>query len=131
MARLTYAKYKLLSAKQVVEQEFNKLIAAAEDVINVETLRHYQFNDFDSDVVWRQEAYLMAIAKQVDYFSEVGATSLEAINARPQSISLGRTSISYGASQSAAKENRVASLLCDGARSSLSGTGLLFRGVKR
>ena len=130
MPKLSYTKYKTMSARQIEEKEFNRLIAAAEEVINIATMRHYQFNDFAGDFEWRKEAYLMAIAQQVDYFSEIGATSLEAINARPQSISLGRTSISYGSSQSLVKEGQATSLLCHGAENSLVGTGLLYRGVK-
>lgn len=130
MAMLTYEKYSELSAVGMQPADFDRYIGSAENVISVVTRRFYEFNDFASDAEWRRNAYLRAIVEQVDYFGEMGATSMEAIKAQPQSVTIGRTSISKGSKGSAGvQEDR--SLLSFGSELALQGTGLLYRGSRR
>lgn len=130
MAMLTYARYKELSAVQLEETDFDRYIKPAESIISVVTRRFYEFNEFETDPEWRKQAYLQAITEQVDFFGEMGAVSMEAIQAQPQSITIGRTTISKGVKGSVGvQEDR--SLLSYGSELALQGTGLLYRGARR
>lgn len=129
MSKLTYSKYMEMSARQISEAEFQDLVSSAEHVISVVTRRYYEWNPFDEEVEWKREAYLRAIVEQVDYFAEAGSTSLEAINSQPQSISIGRTSISKGSRTSSTGKEEKKSLLSYGSQLALYGTGLMYRGV--
>ena len=129
MSKLAYDKYMEMSARQISEAEFEDLVSSAEHIISVVTDRYYEWNPFDEEVEWKREAYLRAIVEQVDYFSEAGATSYEAINSQPQSISIGRTSISKGSRTSSTGKEEKKSLLSYGSQLALYGTGLMYRGV--
>lgn len=130
MAMLTYTKYKELSAVKMIEADFDRYINSAEDIISVVTRRFYEFNDFTTDAEWRKKAYLRAITEQVDFFGDMGAVTMEAIQAQPQSITIGRTTISKGVKGSVGvQEDR--SLLSFGSELALQGTGLLYRGARR
>jgi len=130
MAYLTFEEYKDRSMDPVTEEEFNKLLIQAQNVIDVATRRFYLFNNFEADHDWRKDAVKTATTYQIDYFNEVGGTTHESLNQRPQSWSAGRTNVtnSSGRIRTGAEEKK--SLLAVETQSALLGTGLLYRGVR-
>lgn len=130
MAYLDYMEYLGIAINPIEEEKFKKLNKRATSIINVATRHFYQWNDFESDHEWRKQAVKEATAYQVEFFDEAGATTHEALNNNPQSVSLGRTTINKGSRQgSVTSEDK--SLLSIEAENALLGTGLLFRGVAR
>lgn len=125
MPYLTYEEFQFWGTATVLEEDFQILLSKASDVLDNVTRSFYRFNDINMDVPFRRERFKKAVVAQIDYFSDMGATSghqLAAIN----TITLGRTQISGGAQGTQTPStNRVASevymLLYD--------TGLLYRGV--
>lgn len=125
---LTYGEYTQLSIDPVDESEFDKLLKRAIITLNVVTRHFYNFIDFEEDYDFRKTQVKAALAFQVDYFNEVGATTFEGMNRTPQSVSLGRTTITQSSSR-VADNNRVISIIPQEAINALQGTGLLSRGV--
>lgn len=125
---LTFEEYKDISSNPMTTTDFEKYIKSAVSTINMVTRYFYDFNNFEDDVPFRKKQVKLAIACQVDYFSEMGATTHEALNNKPQSISLGRTTITQSTSRNA-DNNRTVSTLSHEALQALHGTGLLNRGV--
>lgn len=125
---LTYGEYTQLSIDPVDESEFDKLLKRAITTLNVVTRHFYNFIDFEEDYDFRKAQVKAALAFQVDYFNEVGATTFEGMNRTPQSVSLGRTTITQSSSR-VANNNRVISIIPQEAINALQGTGLLSRGV--
>lgn len=125
---LTYGEYTQLSIDPVDESEFDKLLKRAIITLNVVTRHFYNFIDFEEDYDFRKAQVKVALAFQVDYFNEVGATTFEGMNRTPQSVSLGRTTITQSSSR-VADNNRVISIIPQEAINALQGTGLLSRGV--
>ncbi len=129
MKYLNHAEYKEISSNPIPSEQFDKLIGPAERVVNNAVRRFYYFNDFEKDADWRKEAYREAIAHQVDYYAEMGATTFEGLNNMPQSVQLGRTMISQTSRFNAGGQNEKRSLLSVESEMALVGTGLLSRGV--
>lgn len=126
--KLTYEEYESISVNPVDAIKFDALSTRAIQIIDIYTRYYYSFVAFETDHDWRKAQVKAAIAFQVDYFSEMGKTSYEGINSAPQSVSLGRTSITQSSSR--ASESSVnKSMLAYEAQLALSGTGLLARGV--
>lgn len=126
--KLTYEEYESISVNPVDAIKFDALSTRAIQIIDIYTRHYYSFVAFETDHDWRKAQVKAAIAFQVDYFSEMGKTSYEGINSAPQSVSLGRTSITQSSSR--ASESSVnKSMLAYEAQLALSGTGLLARGV--
>lgn len=125
MEYLTYQELKDFGIADVEEEAFNQLLPKATDVIHQETRRFYQFADINEDVEWRRTAFKKAIAAQVEYFYETGATTSNAINS-PSQVTIGRTTV--GARQSG-NDHQPKSIVSQDALMHLSMTGLLYRGV--
>lgn len=125
---LTYGEYTQLSINPVEEPEFDKLLKRAITTLNVVTRHFYNFIDFEEDYDFRKVQVKAALAFQIDYFNEVGATTFGGMNRTPQSVSLGRTTITQSSSR-VADNNRVISIIPQEAINALQGTGLLSRGV--
>lgn len=126
---LTFVEYNELIGESVDEARFTELIGKAEQVIDSVTRHFYQFHDLETDIEFRKKQVKLAIAYQVQYFDEVGATTSEGITSRPQSVSLGRTSISSDSRQGVTTQQGNQSIVCEDAYNALHLTGLLNRGV--
>jgi len=95
MAYLTYDEYIQLGFAEIEKTEFDRLLPKASDVINSVTRDFYVFNDIDDDVEFRRERFKKAIAAQIEYFHDMGATSSHGLN-EPSTVTIGRTTVSRG-----------------------------------
>ena len=125
---LTYEEYKNIIGGELTEDDFNKLLPKAKITIGNYTRNFYKFTEFESDHDYRKSQVKAALAFQVDYFKEMGVTSHEGMNKSPQSVSLGRTSITQSSSR-VADNNRSIAVISHESVMALQGTGLLNRGV--
>ena len=130
MPYLTYEEYKKFGFTEIDESEFNRLLRRASDVVDGITEHFYKFNNISDDVPFRQEQFKKAVGAQIEYFHEVGATTFEGINKTPQSFSVGRTSVSNASRYNPSGKNESKSMVAEEVYFHLSGTGLLFRGVR-
>lgn len=112
--------------ESITEEEFNKLLPKASDVLDDLTNDFYQFKDLESDLEWRKTKFKKAVACQIEFFHEVGSTTSEGIN-DPQSVSIGRTTMSNGRSDSS---NDSKSRVSKDVFTYLRTTGLLYRGLE-
>ena len=129
MAYLTYMDYEALGLSNLTASEFNDLIGKASFVLDSQTRDFYQFTDLESDMPYRKQKFKMAVALQVEYMHQSSATSTYEANT-PQSWSIGRTSVSEASRYSNTGRNEAPSVICEDAILALSGSGLLFRGVR-
>lgn len=128
---LTLDEYKQLVDEdtQLTPKEFKKLLRKASALFDVHTRRFYQRNELTSDLPMRRDAFKLAIAYQIEYMEEVEATTTYGMQ-EPDSWSIGRMSVTTSA-RSASGQTKEASILCHDSIVALSGTGLLYRGVRR
>lgn len=124
MPYLTYEDYQFWGTASVDEQNFPKLLQKASDVVDSVTRSFYQFNDIEQDAPFRREQFKKAVAAQVDYFADSGATNAHGLNS-PLSVSIGRTQISNGATN----QNKLNTIVSDDVYMYLKDTGLLYRGI--
>lgn len=125
MEYLTYQDLKDFGIIEIEEDTFNHILPKATDVIMHVTRHFYRHADMNEDVEWRRTAFKKAIAAQVEYFYETGATTSNAINS-PSQVTIGRTTV--GARQSG-NDHQPKSIVSRDALMHLSMTGLLYRGV--
>ncbi|MEK0285921.1 hypothetical protein [Caldifermentibacillus hisashii] len=126
MPYLTYEEYNQLGFADMEEAEFNKLLPKASDVLDSVTRFFYCENDLESDVPIRKEQFKKAVAAQVEYFHETGATTSYGMN-EPSTVTIGRTTLSEGSrnSQTAPRND----LISEDVYFYLRDTGLLYRGL--
>ena len=130
MAYLTLEEYEEFSLNDgVTEEEFNKLLPRASSLLDIQTHNFYVFNDLEDDKVdFRKSRFKQALVAQIDYFKESGATTHYELNKAPQAFSAGRTSVTNVSGRSI--EVKSKSLVAEEVYLLLSGTGLLYRGVR-
>ena len=117
-----------LGFSELDEAEFDKLIKKAGDAVDSITRYFYKFNDIDDDVPFRRNQFKKAVACQVSYFNDMGATSTHELN-EPGSVQIGRTSISQGSRNSSGASEKTNSIIADDVYMYLRYTGLLYRGL--
>lgn len=130
MPYLTHGEYMAMETFASVRlDEFPKLLNVASDVIDNITNHYYEAYPIEEDLnVFRKNQFLKAVACQIGYLKEVGASSTNGVNNNPQSVSIGRTTVSKGNSTSAQVSK---SLLTNDAVNYLYPTGLLYSGRGR
>lgn len=128
MPYLTYEEYKELGFADIDETEFDKLIKRAGDAVDSITRFFYKFNDIDCDVPFRRGQFKKAVACQVEYFHEMGATNSHGLN-EPGHIQIGRTSMSKGSRNSSGTDEKKNNVVSDDVYMYLRHTGLLYRGL--
>lgn len=111
------------------QETYYKLQAKASDVLKRVTMNFYVHNDFENDHPQRKEAYVKALAAQIEYFYETGSTTTEGLNSAPQTQQIGRTALSHASKFNPGGENEKKSVVCEDVYLYLSGTGLLGRGI--
>lgn len=126
MAYLTYQEYTDFGFTEIDEEEFNRLLPKASDVIDGITRSFYRFNDMEKDVSWRREQFKKAVAAQIEYFYEMGATNTHGLN-EPASVTIGRTTVNI---RNNAQKDTQNGLICPDVFLYLKDTGLLYAGVK-
>ena len=127
MSYLTYQEYIDFGFTEIDEQEFNRLLPKASDVVDGVTRSFYKFNDINDDVPFRREQFKKAIASQIQYFHDMGGTSSHELN-EAQTVTIGRTTISTN-SRNSSQEKQKNKLISDDVFMYLRHTGLLYRGV--
>lgn len=129
MAYLTLEEYNAFGYTKLESDTFDELISKASDFLDSQTRDFYHYNDLETDIEYRKTKFKKAVALQVEYMYQSGATSTYDANT-PQSWSIGRTSVSESSRYSNTGRNEAPSIICEDAILMLSGTGLLFRGVR-
>lgn len=124
MPYLTYEEYKEFGFSEIDETEFNQLLPRASDVLDSVTRYFYKQNELDKDIEFRKVQFKKALAIQIEYFHDIGATTSHGIN-NPLSVQIGRTQVSQGVANQQ-KSNNVVS---EDVYMYLQGTGLLYRGI--
>lgn len=127
MAYLTFEEFEEISQIELTQEEFDKLLPKASDLLDYITSYYYVQNDIDQSNNWIASQFRKALAAQIEYFNEVGSTSFESINNKPQSFSAGRTSVTQSHRNS--NQQITKELVAGEVYIYLSGTGLLFGGV--
>lgn len=112
------------------EKKFKEFLQTASDRMDIETNYFYQFNDFESDMNFRKTQFKKAVACQIGYMIDLGATTTEGMNKTPQSFSIGRTTINNPSRYNPSGENESKSLISDDALDYLRSTGLMYKGVR-
>ena len=126
MAYLTYEEYLGMGFTEIEEGEFDRLLKRASDVIDSITRSFYRFNDMEKDVSWRREQFKKAVAAQIEYFHEMGATNTHGLN-EPTSVTIGRTTVN---TRNNAQKDTQNGLICPDVFLYLKDTGLLYAGVR-
>ena len=126
MAYLTYQEYIDFGFAEIDEENFNRLLPKASDVIDGITRSFYRFNDMEKDVAWRREQFKKAVAAQIEYFYEMGATNTHGLN-EPTSVTIGRTTIN---TRNNTQKDAQNGLICPEVFLYLKDTGLLYAGIR-
>lgn len=124
MPYLTYDEYISFGFPELDQTEFDKLLKKAEDVLDSVTRSFYRFHDLETDIPFRRDKFKKALACQIEYFHDIGATSTHEINS-PLSVQIGRTQISTGE----ANQKKTHTIVAPDVFLYLSDTGLLYRGI--
>lgn len=128
MPYLTYDEYKDFGFTEIEENEFNKLIKKASDVLDSVTRFFYKQNVLEDDVEFRKKQFKKALAAQIEYFHDTGVTSSHELN-EPGSVTIGRTTVSKSSRNSSEANEKQNSLVSEDVLMYLRGTGLLYRGI--
>ena len=122
MAYLTLEEFQEISSIELTQEDFDKLLPKASDLLDYITSHRYVGSNN-----WVASQFKKALVAQIEYFNEIGGTSYESMNNKPQSFSVGRTSVSQHHRNSNQQTTRE--LVAEEVYIHLSGTGLLFGGV--
>lgn len=125
IAYLTENEFEKLGFDEV--ENFEKLRARAELVINMFIRNLYDFVDFEKELEYRKKAVKLATAFQIAYLDSSGIMTADEKQS-VSSVSLGRTSISYKNTSKASTEGIRYNLSLD-ALNALKGAGYGYRGV--
>ena len=101
------------------------LLYKAADVLLYVTNHFYMKNDFETDDETRKNAYLKALACQIEYFYETGETTTTGLNSTPQVMDLGRTKVSMMAHVTEDGKTLKKPIVCPDLHLYLEPTGLL------
>lgn len=126
MPYLTHTEYNDLDFTEIDETEFNRLIGKASDALDGATRNFYVFNSLENDGTFRKKQFKKAVACQVEYFHEMGASSSHGLN-EPSTVQIGRTSMSTGSKGSQQAPSN--SIVSKDVYMYLEFTGLLYRGI--
>lgn len=126
MAYLTFPEYQKFGYQEVTEDDFNRLVVRASDVIDIRTRNFYRFHDLESDIEFRKNQFKKAIALQIERMAILGAVSTAEIDS-PTNWSLDGVSVTNGGS--GASGDNATSIISDDTLELLSMTGLLYRGT--
>lgn len=128
MPYLTFGEYSDLGFTELEETEFKKLVNKASDVLDSVTRFFYKQNVLEDDVKFRKEQFKKAVACQIEYFHEMGATTTQGIN-EPSTVTIGRTTVSNSSRNSNNSDQKQNSIVSDDVYMYLQGTGLLYKGL--
>ena len=99
MSYLTQKEFVDLGFDAVSESDFKKLSKRAKIAIDLYTQGIYQrYIDFDNEIDYRKQAVKLAMGFQIAYLDSSGLMTADD-KQTAKSVSIGRTSISYGSQQ--------------------------------
>lgn len=127
MPHLTYEEYNEYGFTELEKAEFDRLANRASDVLDHVTRNFYVFNSLDDDIEFRRTKFKKAVACQVEYFHEMGATTTHGLK-EAGTVTIGRTTVTQGGRNSDSNAGED-SLVSDDVYLYLNGTGLLYRGI--
>ena len=107
---------------------FNKLLKRAEIVIENMTNHYITQHNIDEINSFILEKYKHALILQIEYFNMLESVSSTEINNSPNTITIGRTTISRGYKGRQLDNSNGNPLINPDVYTVLEGTGLLFRG---
>lgn len=125
MPYLTYEEYNELGFTEIEQTEFERLLKRASDALDGVTRNFYRFNNLETDIPFRKEQFKKAVAAQIEYFHEMGATNSHGLN-EPISVTIGRTTMNSGNSSNSDSKS---GLISKDVYFYLRDTGLLYRGI--
>lgn len=125
MTYLTLDEYIELGYDKIDEDEFVKLEKFASGVLNHVTRNFYELNSLDDDIKFRRNKFKQAVAAQIEYFNDMGATSFHGLK-EFGTVSIGRTTLSKGSRNSSVSEDESDSIVSSDVYMHLSGTGILY-----
>lgn len=120
----------LQSETGVTFQELKTAVEQSEKLVDIYTRRHYSQKNFDTDNPFVKDCVKDAVREQVRYLIRNNVNYLEEINDVPQSLTIGRTTISNASKYSGAVRGATKNIASIGFIDCLSATGLLYRGVE-
>lgn len=109
-------------------EETKTLAVRAERLINLVTRNFYLYNDYQTDNKFRKDCVKEAVIGQMDFFNNTGAMTTEERALQPDSISIGRTTVTNRSSSN--NSRKALGMISDYSMMNLQATGLLFRGVE-
>lgn len=127
-AYLTAEEYKEITGNDVPDN-FGVLLSRASAELDSVTRFFYVNNSLDDDYVTRKRAFKRAVALQIEFMADKPTPTVEALNAQPDSVTIGDTTIAYNRSVGSAETQKRTSAVSEDALNALSFTGLLYRGV--
>lgn len=127
MAYLTFEEFQSKSQVDLTQEDFDKYLGRSSDLLDHLTSYFYVANDMLLVNPWINDQFKKALIAQIEYFNEIGSTSFESMNNKPQAFSAGRTSVSQN--QRNSNQQITKELVAEEVYIYLSGTGLLFGGV--
>ena len=127
MAYLTFEEFQSKSQVDLTQEDFDKYLGRSSDLLDYLTSYFYVANDMMLVNPWINDQFRKALVAQIEYFNEIGSTSFESMNNKPQSFSAGRTSVTQN--QRNSNQQITKELVAEEVYIYLSGTGLLFSGV--
>ena len=124
---LSHQSYNNLKSFRPIEnsEDYYNLLYKASDVLLHLTHQYYIKNEFESDNEVRKNAYLKALACQIEYFYETGETTTTGLNNLPQAMNLGRTHITMLAHVNSEGTTTPKPIVCPDIYLYLDATGLL------
>ena len=127
MAYLTFEEFQSKTHIDLTQEEFEEYLGRSSDLLDYLTSYFYVANDMTLVNPWVNDQFKKALVAQIEYFNEMGSTSFESMNNKPQSFSAGRTSVSQN--QGNSNQQISKELVAEEVYIYLSSTGLLFNGV--
>lgn len=124
---LSYDELSDLQKESVSEEQFNKYIEKAQDIVDHVTSHFWKYKDFDNSNVFLVKQTKKAVYSQLEHFVKQDGSTIADFQV-PTSFSAGRTSITNSTRQQSSEVN-LNTLISPEIYMHLESTGLLYRGV--
>ena len=108
--------------------KFDALLDRASAELDTLTRFFYRYNELGTNM--RDEQFKRAVAYQIQFYEEMGTTSVESYNSTPDSVHIGDTTVTNRATMASAQGSQRDSMISKDALNVLKGTGLLYRGAR-
>lgn len=134
MNYLTFGEFKSLTALELAESQFNRLLPLASMKLDYITQDFYSFVDLETDeVAFRKRKFKLAVALQIQNMAKTGIETASDAENQPiaTSQSIGGTSVSNTyANRATDRRDRYDMSIPKDVVECLSNTGLLYRGIE-